>query len=347
MAFYANAPLPDTNARQVAQTIRPPSTSLLVIDSEDRFTSYTQASAAALNSPQQINTTPYNFTITKSESLMNGFFTRVGVSEVVFPWSVPNINIKTNIMTINWSGSATGTATITVLEGFYTPSLLAVAVQALVRTKDPSLSAFTMTYGQTSDPRFFYNTNSAGLNITFAPIAYNSGAFPWPNTTKQLFHLMGFSDVNTTIPSNTGVSGYTFCQFTRYVDIVCTQLTNNQALKDQMSHTVARDSLCRLYLGDGLIPGNVNVAALAPSATTSGDFTPPGCMPFTISRQFTNPKQIQWLPNQPIPGFLQFTVYDDAGAPLTETLPTVPPMATLADQATFLDWSMTMLVSEN
>ena len=58
MAFYANAPLPDTNARQVAQTIRMPSTALLTIDSEDRYTDYAQARAS--------QSSPYNFTISKS-----------------------------------------------------------------------------------------------------------------------------------------------------------------------------------------------------------------------------------------------------------------------------------------
>jgi hypothetical protein len=54
------------------------------------------------------------------------------------------------------------------------------------------------------------------------------------------------------------------------------------------------------------------------------------------------PKQIQWIPNQNIPGFLQFQVYDDTGDLLDNSL--IVPNTGLASQ--FLDWSMTMLVSE-
>jgi hypothetical protein len=46
------------------------------------------------------------------------------------------------------------------------------------------------------------------------------------------------------------------------------------------------------------------------------------------------------LGNQPIPGTLQFTVFDDTGAPLNETL------VGLLD-GEYLDWSLTMLVTEN
>jgi hypothetical protein len=65
-------------------------------------------------------------------------------------------------------------------------------------------------------------------------------------------------------------------------------------------------------------------------------FTPPGCAPTVIYRNFSTAKQIQWAPNQPVAGFLQFQLYDDNG----ETLAGVGGL-------TGLDWSMTLLVSEN
>jgi hypothetical protein len=134
-----------------------------------------------------------------------------------------------------------------------------------------------------------------------------------------------------------GFSGYTFCQFSRYLDIVCYQLTNNQALKDQTSQTVARDMLCRLYLGDGNLPCNINAG--------DANFCPPGCAPFTIYRDFASPKQIQWIPNQPIPGFLRFEIFDDTGAPVNEALTDIIGTAENG-AAAYLDWSMTMQVSE-
>ena len=66
-----------------------------------------------------------------------------------------------------------------------------------------------------------------------------------------------------------------------------------------------------------------------------------GCAPFVIYQQYNNPKQIQWQPNQPVPGYLVFQVYDvgdllDSSAVYS---------ANTSGQNE--DWSMTLLVSEN
>jgi hypothetical protein len=352
-AYYSVAPLPDTNSRQGAITIRPPSSSLLAIDSEDRFPNFTVGDAAIGGLPTDLNVSPYDFTITKSESLMNGFFTRVGVTEVNFPWGIPNVNRKTQTVNIDYDGSAaSGIATIEIAAGFLRPVALAAAIQDAVRTAAaPNLAAFTMTYGTDNTPRFFYSTNTIET-VAFYPMTYNTSAYRFPATTKQLFNVLGMTTTNQT-KAISGISAYTFCQFTRYVDIVCTQLTNNQALKDQMSQPIARDSLCRVYLGNANIPGNVGTGNDGSDVGLSPVYCPPGCCPFTIYRNFTHPKQIQWLPNQPIPGFLRFTVYDDAGAPLSEAIAGIDapaggiPSTSTFNQGTFLDWSMSMLVSEN
>jgi hypothetical protein len=343
---YPVAPLPDTNSRQPAITMRQSSTSLLTIDSEDRFANYDEAGAAASENPQKLNVTPYDFVIRKPESLMNGFFTRIGITEVNFPWGIPNINAKTNKITIAWAGLTTGQVTVTILDGFYSPVALANHIQGIVRAfAGGGLANFTMTYGATGTPAFEYDTKNSAQLISFQPLAYNSATYPFPSTTKQLFQLMGFSSLNSAFESQ-GISGYTFCQYTKYIDLTCYQLTNNQSLKDQTSQRIARDMLCRLYLGDANTPGNV---PLNTAADPSGNpaYIPAGCAPFTIYRNFNTPKQIQWIPNQPIPGYLAFQVYDDAGAPLNEILPNATPEISYDGQATFLDWSMTMLVSEN
>jgi hypothetical protein len=337
MAFYPVAPLPDLHARQPVVTIRQPSTALFTVDSEDRFKRPNEASAAALLPPTQTNVTPYDFTISKNESLMNGFFTRVGITEVNFPWAIPNINTKTNSIIVGWDNNDgdSGTVTVELGNGFYTPEEIASVLQNNIREANPALSDISLNYGVGNDPDFFYEAGG-DLTISFAPLPYNSAAYPWPDTTRQLFHLMGFTDINKQLRA-IGFGGYTFCQFSRYLDIVCYQLTNNQALKDQTSQAVARDMLCRLYLGDGNLPADV--------AAGSVNFCPPGCAPFTIYRDFATPKQIQWIPNQPIPGFLRFEVFDDTGAPINEVLTDVTGSGDKGTAA-YLDWSMTMQVSE-
>jgi hypothetical protein len=346
-AFYANAPLPDTNARQLAQTIRPSSTALLTIDSEDRYKNYVQARANP--------TSPYNFSITKNESLMPGFMTRIGISEVVLPWSIPNINLKTQSINVVYNiGAGEVPFTLYIPVGFYTPNELASVLQADI--SGAGATGFTMTYGSAlvdisnavivafDAPYFSYSMGDPTHTIRFLPMQYNSASYPYSSQTKQLFDILGFTSENSEDLAQ-GVSGYTLCQAIRYVDIVCNQLTNSQAQKDQTSQTIARDMLCRIYLGDGGAGGQSTVQP------SSSSFCPPGCAPTVIYRNFTMPKQIQWIPNQNIPGFLQFQVYDDAGDLLDASLtlpgsgaliPTTP--GAIVGQA--LDWSMTMLCSE-
>jgi hypothetical protein len=337
--FYANAPLPDTNARQSTQTIRPSSTALLTIDSEDRYKNLADAAANP--------TSPYNFAISKAESLMPGFMTRLGISEVVFPWTIPNVNLKTNKIQVAYSiGSAPIVlATITLDTGFYTPEALAAAMEAAVQALPGNpLATFSMTYGngvgnqQVNVPVFTYIADDTAENtISFFPMQSNSAAYPYNSNTRQLYDLLGFTARNSDL--SLGASGnYTLCQAIRYVDIVCNQLTNSQAQKDQTSQSIARDMLCRIYLGSAS-----GIQSTVPASNAS--FCPPGCAPTILYRNYTSPKQIQWIPNQNIPGFLQFQVFDDAGDLLDYSLE--QPGADPADfSAATSDWSMTMLISE-
>ena len=335
--MYTQAPL-NLSGRDVGQTIRMPSTALLTIDSEDRFKDY-EAKRASI--PGGYNNSPYNFVIQKNETLMNGFLYRIGVSEVVFPWTIPNINNKTDSIIVSWSGgsSPAGTQVITLPNGFYRPSQIASELQSLIR---PIIgdNLFTMLYGLSNYPTFDYSTSDGSL-ISFRPLPYNTTSatsatpYPFGPQTKQLFDLLGFSSVNSEL-ATTGFGRNTLCQAIRYVDIVSAQITNQQSLKDQMSQTVARDTLCRVYLGGD----NQNV--ISPSDPS---FCPVGCAPFIIYRNFTNPKNIQWLPNQGVPGFLSFQVYDDTGDLLSNT--GIVSGIGNTSLTEYMDWSMTMLCSEN
>jgi hypothetical protein len=334
--------MPVYKASDPAVTQRPPSSALLAIDSEDRFASYTESRRTATYVPGTgivatniANTSPYDFQITRAESLMNGFISRVAVSEVTFPWAIPNINVKTYQIRVSYevSGGAIVPTPCSLNIGFSNPASIAAQLQAFIRGLDASLAAATFTYGANSNLNFTYDTGST-TTINFTPLPYNSSEYPYPDTTKQLFDLLGFTNANTALQTG-GFGNYTLCQSIRYVDFCCPELTYNQALKDTMSQKVARDSLCRLYLGDG---GNSPESSIDPGFST---FSPPGCVPATLYRNFAVPKYIQWLGNQPIPGTLRFTVYDDTGAPLTEILEGG------ALTGEYLDWSMTLLVSEN
>ena len=317
-------------------TQRPSSSALLAIDSEDRFKNYEEQRDLLLTTGY--NASAYNFQINKNESLMNGFFTRLGVTEVVFPFAIPNINNKTQdiLVTYQIAPAAAVTTTLSILQGFYKPSEIAAELQADIRALDVALAGFDLTYGQTTlkVPQFFYDTNNPAVTISFDPLPYNTSTYPYPNTTKQLFDLLGFTATNKDLDT-VGFGTYTLCQAIRYVDIVCSQLTYNQGLKDTMSQVTARDSLCRIYLADANNSGNNTLAPTDP------DFCPAGCAPAILYRNFATPKYIQWKPDQPVIGGLRFQVYDDAGALLSESA-----IGNGLEENT-IDWSMTLLVSEN
>jgi hypothetical protein len=290
--------------------------------------------------------------------MMSGFMTRLGVTEVVFPWVIPNINPYTHQIGFGYAIGAGAPiySTLELVEGFYTPAAIASTIQAIVRAIDPALANFTMTYGQLGTPNFDYagHPGVVGVSVGFQPMDYNSAAYPYGPQTKQLFDLLGFNTRTSSglgndavrdaqgsadaveIPDGSGddflEGGDTFCQSIRYIDIVCSQLTYNQGLKDTMSQTIARDTLCRLYIAED---GGGDLVRSEPQDAT---FSPVGTYPMTIHRQFNTPKMIQWTPNQPVPGGLRFEVYDDAGNNLVGSSDFVEQLS---------DWSMTLLATEN
>lgn len=334
-------PLSNYRAVDPAITQRPTSTALLAIDSEDRYKNYLDYSEASVANYKS----PYDFAIEKNESLMNGFFTRLALTEINFPWVVPNINKRTRTIIFEYyiaAGPANGEL-IQLASGFRTPAQIASDLQAKIRAIDPvNLGAFTVTYGiftnntpttESQLPLFEFKSNNPLITFNFQRMTYNSVLYPYGSQNKQLFDLLGLNDDASLGAFDYICGNSTFCQAIRYIDIVCSQLVNNQALKDTMSQTVARDSLCRLYIESPSTPSNV--------PCNSATFCPVGCAPFQLYKDFNTPKQINWLPNQPIAGSLRFQVYDDGGALLSEAL------GETGTALNKIDWSFTLLVSEN
>ena len=99
------------NASQVGTQIRYPSVANLMIDSADRTVSQFPS--------------PWDYQIVKKQSLFNGFFTRIGATEVVLEWNNPNITADNNtlVFTIAPSGAQPTTVSITYggnLNGYFT-----------------------------------------------------------------------------------------------------------------------------------------------------------------------------------------------------------------------------------
>ena len=258
-------------------TIRQPSTANLMIDSEDR-------TAAIYNSP-------FNFQITKPQSLMNGFFSRIGTTEVVLEWCEENINSQWNnrTITVDISGIApntySGTQTINLTSGFYT------AKQAL----DLLCSDLTDLSGTTGAD--FGMTNSLTGMVLFC----NGAHFQFANTA-----LAVALDIENTpsipIDSDTTVIPVVCPDIrpVRYIDFVSPQLTYCQDLKDNSTAPYPRDVLCRWYFSDD-VPEEVDAYGFPIYM---------GYRPFNRRRLFNPPKQIKWDNNQVV-GNLEFQLYDE------------------------------------
>ena len=314
-------------AGEMTVTMRPSSTALFCVDSADRYES--------LNSRANGLTTPYEFSISRKQALLNGFFKRIALTEVVFPYYIPNINNKTDTILVSINGAPLTPLTIPA-GGFYSPAQIAAALQAELIAA--GIATATVTY---SNGVFTFATNGADTIAfargNFAGLGAKIGEF-------QLYDLLNLSGPGLNglqVAGTTQISGVTRCRYTEYIDIVSSQLTYNQELKDGSSDPIVRDMVARIYLEDEtspIIPIYKSVAPAGPIMTS--DTAIPGTYPFTIYRKFSMPKQILWNKTQSL-GNVTFEVYDDKGQLLSSHLGAVYPDGTMPD------WRMTLLVSEN
>ena len=316
-------------------TMRPPSTALFCVDSEDRYTSYAQRRTAP--------TFPFTMSIVKNQSLLNGFFKRVALTELRIYWTLPNIHQAwgNNTLTYNTGGA---NYTITIPDGFYDLDSLTATIQDLIRN----------AVGPGQIATFIATANVDGTS------SYASGGattFFFPTPTSAVRTLYDMLNLITTAAATTAQGGVANLKSTDYVDIVCSQLTYNQKLKDGSSAVFNRDIVERVYLDDTTKSlGRFNTNLFTAAGAANGYQAPAydvtnftnGCTPFTIYRQFSLPKQIRWEDIQPL-GNLTFELYDDQGRSIqslwTSIYPTVTPTSTF--YANSFTWNMSLLISEN
>jgi hypothetical protein len=300
--------------RQIAEErgvdIRNPSSAIFGVSSQDRYGSITDK----LNRP----TSPFNFTLGSKQNFMYGYFTRIALTEIKFTWAIPTISANNNLINIVYQPNGAGPTTTYVLDiqwdttpsanpGWFTPTTLAAELQSLIRVATGN-TGFTLT-ASTINGQFLADTNNTD-KFYFAPNP----------TEPTLYNMMNWFGSTLDVNQYSGTASMLRTQF---VDIVCSQLTYNQDVKDGDTGQITRDILARVYLAP-------EADALNPELI--------GSQPFQIYRDFTFPKQIKWSPNQPITSGLQFQVYDDQGVLLTSGNNIIDFQNP--------DWNMTLLVSE-
>jgi hypothetical protein len=330
-------------AEDRAVTVRPSSTANFYVDSLDK----------------QPNDSSGNFQIVKNNALFNGFFHRIAVGEVVMDWGIPNVaswwGNNFLIVAVDDGTTPLGTVYTVVLDdGFYSAiDALDTIVTKLNNLTAPgffSIGASGTQVGILCQDPFVVTWSQTQADLIAAIAASsNPGPFPAINTalyspdyalaralfsTSQLYTGVVAPPIVAPQFNTTWRSMSPLILGTRYVDIVSTQLTYNQDLKDNTTAKYQRDVLYRWYLA---WDGNSGVDILSGTPTLYPYYVLQGYKPFNQRRVLPYPKQIRWESKQPI-GNVSFQSYDDRGR-LIDT-------SKFSPSASY-QFQMSMLLSEN
>ena len=248
-----------------------------------------------------------NFVVQKGFPIQQGQIMSVKVSEVLFPWTIENVNPYNNLCVVLINGT---TGIVTVPPGFYTGATLAVAINERTALLFPG-HAPTLTYE--SDGSYTW-TAGAGDNIALYPLFQYDGDplvsyLQQPVTRDSLLSVLGFNFATQdyTTPSTYPAGkrgGFAPLAYTQYIDICSDVLTQYQELNDASTSTPNKNHIiCRLYIANET--STVNTDA-------SGNPLLPGMFPFVLHRQFKNPKVMKWNSQNSIDR-IDIQLYDDQG----------------------------------
>ena len=280
--------------------IRFPSSALLAVDSSDR-----KIDASGL-----FIEPVWDFLITRNNSILNGFFTRIGLTELSLKWDTPNISsaLGNNTLSLEVSGGYVVNMTLpnqfaceaacifdgivkyvndlSGVSGFYLQMVPGLPSSNPLRPCTYQLQGFDVA---TNNPLAFkfYKTNLARQLNLWTPSADET------NNNYVLYYEPTFPDLRPYA----------------YIDFVSNNLTYNQDLKDTSTNTNNVDILQRFYFS-------------WQEQNTYDKYNYPilmGYCPFVVKQLWNPPKQIKWSPNQPI-GQIAFQVYG-------EPLPAAPTQA--------------------
>ena len=282
---------------------RPPSTANLMIDSADR--------------PNPTTTTPFDFQIAKRQSILNGFFTRVATTEVVFEWCEDNVLIDASGAKFRCDISGVSPNTYS---GQQTISIVNAPLPGGNFTVAEALNAICAKFNDlsgTTGATFSVSTTAVPgqvvINVAGAVVrAYRTGC-----------PLAQRLDIGQTALFTNNI--YILCPDLRpyrYIDFVSAQLTYPQDVKDASTADINRDVLCRWYFAEDN-PDNLDQYGFPILM---------GYTRFCRRRLFNPPKYIKWDNNLPV-GNLSFQLYGDDGN-----------IALNNDPAT--NWLMTLQISE-
>lgn len=339
------------NQGERVEISRSPSDALFVIDSADR-----SSSSSSTGQPLAVpNTQPYNnFRLQKPQNMVQGGFTRLQLTEVNFPYAIPNVNSYTYsfwVQCINPTGGATITQQVAIGDGtdtgYFSGQELAGTVKLIMN--GVTCAAINSAIGVAWDVEYkpessSYVSQSGGFVISAVvsagptPFAFkvfpcDPRTLPAPTGTgtssipsKSLLTIMGFNPLSNwgylSSLTTSKQSLYAPLSYTSYIDVVSSKLTYYQNVQDSSSKTTSFGSIiCRIYVANET--SDAGSQGFWYNGAVDAAFNPvryvatlpPGSTPFLIHRQFVCPKSFKWDGNQAI-DWLDIKLYDDAGQPL-------------------------------
>ena len=310
---------------------RNPASQYLLLDSKDRIQSST---------PTAVNVQPWNnFNLQRPQSLMETFATRIGVSEIRFPWFIPNITKNNNILIV--VGHVSGVLTSSVIDvspGYYNPAQLVSEINnQIALTAWDNLLVLSYLDGQykfTPSPGVTVN-NGSYVVFSEDPAIIPGESFYFNNPSLCLTLGLTYNQVASELVYTESISGnVTETLYTQYVDIISNKYNQYTTNLDGNSFAAGSNRLlCRLYLADEVSIGN-NYSELY--------------QPFLIHRQFKNPKMVMWNKDSVI-DWLDISVVDQYNrlVPLPLIKEFDPPDTYKYIEGSYPDFQLTLLATEN
>lgn len=253
----------------------------------------------------------------KNQNILQGQVHSVALSEINFPYDIPNVqlNVTNTFYIISEETTPPVNVKVEMIPGFYTGTELADAINeaiaAVATDKGIDIAEMPLcVYDDTSNTFSFTLDAPTIPNLVWtlaSPYTFPLGATQTNTLGKDLFSMMGFLTTQdnelTAANSPLQAGGAAPMAFTQYIDVCSAQLCKFQRFRDGSTTNLARraDVICRLYISN-------NVATQEEEGTR----------PFVINRQFTNERVMKWSADNSV-GTIDIQLYDDVGQPLTTT----------------------------
>jgi hypothetical protein len=283
-----------------------------------------------------LSAAPYanNFTISSPGALIYGYINKIIVSQIQVQYNVPTVNAGLNDEFYLYSATKGDYYSIDIPFGFYTGSILAAVLQAVIVVTNsdlgqPPIADMTVQYFPNSGFKF----ESLLDSFRFPTPEELDGQIGFSQERIASFYktlrLLGMTPENDVENNEQSSTRFPIFLYTPYIDIYSDVLTNYQDVKDtNTSISKNKGLIARVYLsGTGGLQN------------TNGN-TDLGTVPFIMTADLNSPKIIQWSPDVAVPS-VDFQVYDQ----YNQLLP-MGPSQTSPDTKYQTEFQITLLCSE-